>query len=57
MNTPYPVMRETIIDAALATIRTTLITETKPACIYPSPAPASRHPPTTSSLQTPTKDN
>lgn len=33
MNTPYPVMREAIIDAALAAIRTTLITETKPACI------------------------
>lgn len=33
MNTPAPVMREAIIDAALAAIRTTLITETKPACI------------------------
>lgn len=33
MNTPAPVMRETIIDAALAAIRTTLITKTKPACI------------------------
>ncbi len=33
MNTPAPVMREAIIDAALAAIRTTLITKTKPACI------------------------